>query len=270
MAALCWSRTSEITDALVELLIRLVLKINTRAERKVEKAIFADLKRVHGKTGILFRVAEAAVEHPDETVWSAVFPVVGEKTLRELVAEAKANESAFRAQVRTVLTGSYSHYYRRMLPTLLGALEFKCNNTAYRPVMDALDVLARYAGVSNRVKHYERADRVPLTGVMPEAWRTAVAGEKGRVDRIGYELCVLAALRDALRRREIYVTGAARWRNPEEDLPTDFEDTRDAHYENLRQPWTRVSSSRGCKTGCVPGCGDCPTRWPRTRPVGSV
>ncbi len=86
LAALCWSRTSEITDALVELLIRLVLKINTRAERKVEKAIFADLKRVHGKTGILFRVAEAAVEHPDETVRSAVFPVVGEKTLRELAA----------------------------------------------------------------------------------------------------------------------------------------------------------------------------------------
>lgn len=39
----------------------------------------------------------------------AVYPVVGEKTLRELVAEAKANESVFRAQVRTVLreqTGS--------------------------------------------------------------------------------------------------------------------------------------------------------------------
>ncbi len=43
------------------------------------------------------------------TVREAVYPVVGEKTLRELVAEAKANESVFRAQVRTVLreqTGS--------------------------------------------------------------------------------------------------------------------------------------------------------------------
>jgi hypothetical protein len=33
LAALCWARTSEIIDALVELLIRLVLKINTRAEQ---------------------------------------------------------------------------------------------------------------------------------------------------------------------------------------------------------------------------------------------
>jgi TnpA family transposase len=236
LAALCWARTSEITDALVELLIRLVLKINTRAERKVEKAIYADLKRVHGKTGILFRVAEAAVEHPDETVREAVYPVVGEKTLHQLVAEAKANESAFRAQVRTVLTGSYSHYYRRMLPTLLGALEFKCNNTAYRPVMDAVDLLGRYAAVPNRIKHYERADRVPITGVVPQAWRDAVVNDKGRVERVAYELCVLVALREALRRREIYVAGAARWRNPEEDLPADFEDNRDVHYNKLRQP----------------------------------
>jgi hypothetical protein len=202
----------------------------------VEKAIFADLKRVHGKTDILFRVAQAAVEHPDETVREAVYPVVGEKTLRQLVAEAKANESAFRAQVRTVLTGSYSHYYRRMLPSLLGALEFKCNNTAYRPVMDAVDLLTHYAAVSNRIKHYERADRIPITGVVPQAWRGAVVDDKGVVERVPYELCVLVALREALRRREIYVAGAARWRNPEEDLPADFEDNRDVHYEKLRQP----------------------------------
>ncbi|HEX4099761.1 MAG TPA: hypothetical protein VHY21_04355, partial [Pseudonocardiaceae bacterium] len=49
-------------------------------------------------------------------------------------------------------------------------------------------------------------------------------------------LCVLVSLVDALRRREIYVAGAARWRNPEEDLPADFEDNRDVHYRDLRQP----------------------------------
>jgi hypothetical protein len=32
-----------------------------------------------------------------------------------------------------------------MLAPLLAALEFKCNNIAYRPVMDAIDLLTRYA-----------------------------------------------------------------------------------------------------------------------------
>jgi hypothetical protein len=57
----------------------------------------------------------------------------------------------------------------------------------------------------------------------------------GVIERASYELCVIVSLKDALRCREIYVAGARRWRNPEEDLPTDFEDNRDVHYENLPQ-----------------------------------
>lgn len=67
LAALCWTRTVEIIDALVELLIALVNKINTSAERRVESELIADLKRVRGKEAILFALAEAAVAHPDET-----------------------------------------------------------------------------------------------------------------------------------------------------------------------------------------------------------
>lgn len=112
LAALCSSRQAEITDALVELLVALVHKINARAERRVEKQLTAELKKVRGKEGILFRLAEAAVGKPDEIVRAALFPVVGEKTLRELVAEAKANEKVFKAKVRTTLRSSYSSYYR--------------------------------------------------------------------------------------------------------------------------------------------------------------
>lgn len=84
LAALCWSRQAEITDALVELLVALVHKINARAERRVEKQLTAELKKVRGKEGILFKLATAAVDKPDEVVRRAVFPVVGEKTLRDL------------------------------------------------------------------------------------------------------------------------------------------------------------------------------------------
>jgi TnpA family transposase len=236
LASLCWLRGSEITDALVDLLIGLVHKINARADRRVERELAEDLRRVRGKETILFRLAEAAVEHPDDTVREALFPVVGEKTLRELVREAKANERVFQARVRTVLRGSYSSYYRRMLPPLLAALRFRCDNTAYRPVMHALDLLARHAAVDGKVRFFADTAAVPLDGVVPRAWRAAVVDERGRVERIPYELCVLVALRDALRRREIYVDGANRWRNPDDDLPGDFETTREVHYGAIRQP----------------------------------
>jgi hypothetical protein len=192
--------------------------------------------KVHGKTTKLFRIAEASIARPDETVRKVVYPVVDEVTLRRLVAEAKADEKAFKARVRMVLTSSYSGYYRRMLPQLLAALDFKCNNTTYRPVMDALDLLHTYAGVPSKVKHYAAVDRVPIKGVVPDGWVEAIADPEGLVERVPYELCALVSLVEALRRREIYVAGAARWRNPEEDLPADFEDNRDVHYRDLRQP----------------------------------
>ncbi|MEV5441003.1 hypothetical protein AB0N23_00340 [Streptomyces sp. NPDC052644] len=83
LATLCHVRQTEITDSLVDLFIQLVLKINTRAERKVEKELGAELKKVRGKEAMLLRVAEAALSEPSGTVRRVIFPVVGgEKTRR--------------------------------------------------------------------------------------------------------------------------------------------------------------------------------------------
>ena len=240
LAALCWTRRAEITDALVDLLLALVLEINTRADRRVERELTEDLRRVHGKERILFRLAEAAVDRPDDTVRAALFPVVEEGTLRDLVKEAKAHHRAYQARVRSVLRLSYTHHHRRMLPPLLAALRFRSNNTAYRPVADALEVLASYAEIDSKARFFAAgeiaAGRVPVEGVVPKAWRETVVDDQDRVERIPYELCALVALRDPVRRREVYVDGGRRWRNPEDDLPGDFEDTREVHYAALRQP----------------------------------
>jgi len=171
----------------------------------------------------------------------------GVMTLEALAKELKATERAVAERIRYQLRGSYSHYYRRMLAPLLAALEFRCNNSAYRPVMDAIDLLSRYAGVSSDQKYYARQENVPVDGVVPRAWRDGVVDEAGRVERIPYELCVLIALREALRRREIYVQGAGRWKDPDEDLPGDFEDNRDVHYAALAKPLDAADFTAGLK-----------------------
>ena len=236
VAALCSTRHTEITDALVDLLLGLIHKINTHADRRVERELIVDLRRVRGKDQILFRVAEVAVEHPDDTIRDALYPVVDERTLRDLVREARAEGQLFNDRVRTVLRSSYSSHYRRMLPPLLNALSFRSNNTAYRPVLDAIDLLKRYASRTGKARYYETTDTVPIDGVVPKSWRAAVIDDGGRVERIPYELCVLVVLRDAIRRREVFINDARRWRDPDQDLPADFEATKDVHYESLRQP----------------------------------
>lgn len=198
---------------------------------------------VSGECDAVVFVAEDDVDDV-AVVAGFVFPAVGEQTLKNLVAEAKATESRRRARVRTVLTGSYSHHYRVMLPNLLDALEFRCNNTAYRPVMEAVELLHRYKDRDGRFTHYERAERVPLDGVVKAEWRGAVVDDRGRVERVSYELCVLGALRDAVRRREIWAAGAKVWRDPEADLPVDFDLHRDMHYTAIARP-TRPDRVRG-------------------------
>lgn len=238
LAALCWVRQAEITDDLVGLLVDLVHKINARAERRVEKELLGEMTAVPGKKGIFLKMVNAVLEHPDEPVREAVWPVVpgGEKTLRKLVKELLAGSRVVRERVQYQLRGSYTHHYRRMLAPVLQALDFQCNNTAYRPVMDAVELLGSYAAVDSKVKVYEPDDRPPIEGVVPKAWRDAVTDAHGQVERTSYELCVLIALREALRRREIWVRGAGRWRDPEEDLPSNFEDNRDVHYAALGKP----------------------------------
>ncbi|MFE4369670.1 hypothetical protein ACFRMN_15845 [Streptomyces sp. NPDC056835] len=73
-----------------------------------------------------------------------IHPVAGETTLKAPAAEAAANEARYRARVRTVLRSSHSNHWRRTLSPLLNALELKYNNTAHRPVMDAIDLIERY------------------------------------------------------------------------------------------------------------------------------
>ncbi|MET7696479.1 Tn3 family transposase [Streptomyces sp. NPDC005485] len=57
-----------------------------------------------------------------------------------------------------------------------------------------------------------------------------------RIMRTVYEACVFQALRERLRCKEIWVTGADNWRNPDDDLPDDFEVRRAEYYEKLNKP----------------------------------
>jgi hypothetical protein len=68
LAALAYQRSREVTDGLVDLLIQVIHTIGVRAEKRVEKELLNDLRRVTGKTGMLLRIAGASVERPDGRV----------------------------------------------------------------------------------------------------------------------------------------------------------------------------------------------------------
>jgi TnpA family transposase len=237
-AAYCWQRRRQVIDGLVDLLIQTVHRIGVRAENKVERQLLDDFRRVRGKATVLFKLAEAAIEHPEGVVQEVLFPVVGEQTLRDLVKEYKSNGPQFNTVVHTVMRASYSNHYRRALPKLLNTLFLRCNNDAYRPVMRALEIVQ--SGRGERTQYHPVTDDLPVDGVIKSKWLDIVieTDAKGnrRINRINYEICVLQALRDGLRSKEIWVDGADRYRNPDEDLPGDFRENREHYYQALNLP----------------------------------
>jgi hypothetical protein len=105
-------------------------------------------------------------------------------------------------------------------------------------VIRALQLVKDY--VHSPRQYYPDHESVPIKEVVAPKWREFVVEEEddgtSRVNRLNYEVCTLQALREKVRVREIWIEGANRYRDPDNDLPTDFTQKRATYYEALHQP----------------------------------
>ena len=237
-ALFCFRRRQEIIDGLVDLLSQIIHRISARADSRVEKALLHDLRTVKGKHGLLYKMAQASVEQPEGSVRDVIYPVVSEQTLHDLMREFKAQGQAYYREVHNVIRASYGGHYRRMLPHLLEALEFCSNNELHRPVVEAIEFLKDTS--TNKQRYLIIDDDVKIDGIISHKWKDIVVEKSDdgtkKIARINYEICSLQSLREGLKCKEIWVNGADRYRNPDEDLPADFSLNRTQHYDALNQP----------------------------------
>lgn len=221
-------RKSQLIDGLTDLLVEVVHRLGTRSRRKVIQGIAANIGAVHGKERLLVDIATAALDHPEGRIADVIFPIAGAAKLQAVIEEHR-RKGTLDTRIQQVMRGSYARHYRRMLPPLLEALQFRSNNTMWHPILTALDLIIRFAQGGRRV--VTEQDIPP--GVLSEKWRSAVIDAYGRVNVVSFELCVLTQLRERIRAKEIWMVGADRYRNPDDDLPSDFCARRDVYYADL-------------------------------------
>ncbi|WP_232835837.1 hypothetical protein [Actinocorallia populi] len=203
----------------------------------------AELNRVSGKENILFKMTEAALEAPEFRVEDVIYPAVpgGHKTLVSLLHEYRAKGTSYRQHKQRVFKASYTNHYRTGLIQIIEALEFGSTNTVHAPMMQALALIKRYKSEkSNRINCYELGEAVPIDGIVPpelvDLLYRADSRRRQRILRSVYECGVFQSLREKLRCKEIWVKGAEKWRNPDDDLPQDYEARRAENYAKLRKP----------------------------------
>lgn len=190
-----------------------------------------------GKSNILLELAQTAISNPDGVIKEVVFPIVTEETLQAIIREYKLTGAGYKEQVYMLIRASYSRHYRRILAPILKTLCFRSNNTEHQPVLEALQILKKH--LDSKAPYYPSDQDVPIQGVIKPSWQDIILDtsikydqqdEHERINRINYEIAVLKALRDGLRCKEIWVDGANRYCNPDEDLPIDFETKREEYY----------------------------------------
>jgi TnpA family transposase len=237
LASFCLQRKAEIIDGLIDLLLLVIRRIENTAEKRIGKQVVEEAKqRVDDKPRLLRRVAQVALDHPNKTIRKGIYPVMSREQCQAIVQEEPEVEYHDRVYLR--MRASYRDHYRRMMPGVLSMLEFRSNNESHRPVIEALALIKRYIGTSGT--YYPPEEDPLMEGVVRPMWHDLVHEKdkqgEWRTSRINYELCVLEALRDGLRCRELWVVGADKYRNPEDDLPKDFEEKRQEYYEALSLP----------------------------------
>ena len=201
---------------------------------------------------------------PQGVIEDEIYPKVSQETLQKLVKELKNKGNRwYQSQVNTKVHSLYSHAHRKALLQLLNAFTFKANGTEGRALLDAIAFIQQHQDSTDT--YYPDATLVPTANVIPASWKsmvfetdelpitaTGVVGDHvdtptnnteqkastTKIHRFHYEVAVLESLREKLRCKLIWIEGAYRYRNPDDDLPADWEMCREARYLQLGLPLT--------------------------------
>lgn len=230
----CYTRKEDIIDKTIDMFNRIIRNVIHKSEKRVVKKLINDIKKVYGKDTILFNIAEVCLQQPDGTIRDNIFPIIGQDKLKSIIDEYKKKGPKYQSLLYQQIRSSYASHYRRMIQPLLENVVFRSNNSEYQPILDALKLIKKYFD-SNKI-YFPDNETIPMD-CLPDRWKKRIIDpSSGKIKRICYEVYVLKKLADKIRCREIWIEGSFKHRNPDEDLPDNFEENKEAYFNDLSLP----------------------------------
>jgi hypothetical protein len=291
LAIFCLIKKQHMTDTLIDLLLKLLKRILTKAERSVDKALALDNKRVKGKMGTLLKLAKKSIDNPDGVIKNTIYPDITQERLTEIINDLGEDGQWYRNQIKTKALSLYSHNNRRIVWALMNVLDFDASPSLsnllkiiqfmkklnienseeakvrkerlYAPILlekiispywlpfvsvkidhPTSPSLKATAGKSLESKEdlsslekkpekelSEDTSNSEATTQVPTPVPAKVA-TKVRINWNAFELALFEQLNAELPVKNIWIKHAFRYRNPEEDMPRDFDEKED-YYFNL-------------------------------------
>lgn len=228
LACLLCSRLTEVSDQVVQLFLDIVRKAHRRGEHATESEVIGSVPKFLNNRKLLKKVVRASSDQPDAAIKPQLIAVLGNEVYQSFLDEQDGPSYEL---MRTQNIRKRVSVYRATIDTVLEALDFRANNPKYQPLMDGLELVKHYR--KSRRSHFaeSEAPKAILTGF----WRDVLV-EEGQINKAHFEVCILGKLEKALKSKEVWVQGTHRFRNPDEDLPADWQENRSLYYERRNLP----------------------------------
>lgn len=212
LAALAIEGMATVTDELVDLHDRIMIKLFSAAKNKHQQDFQKQGKAINDKVRLYSQIGRALVEAKEAGLdpYAAIEAVLPWTEFAQSVTEAGqlAQSESFD---HLHLIGEQYSTLRRYTPEFLDVLQLKAAPAA-QSLLDAIEVVRGM----NRTGARKVPDDAPISFIKAR-WKPLVMTDDG-IDRRFYEICVLSELKNSLRSGDIWVRGSRQFRDFDEYL----------------------------------------------------
>ena len=153
-------------------------RLESRSRRQTSSEIVASAQENKNHDQLLYQIAVAALAQPEGTVQEVTStPWPMKRSWRTVVEHLGEGGKSFKERLHAKMRRSYTHYYRRLLPLILKALEFRSDSLNLKPLLAAIELLKASAERPS-AEPYPAALDVPMDGVLSAEWQDSVIGHR--------------------------------------------------------------------------------------------
>jgi TnpA family transposase len=212
LVAITIEGTVMITDELIELHDRIMMKIFGLAKKKHKEEFHSHGKEINDKVMLYSKIGHALMEarRIGQNPFKAIESVLPWEDFTRSVTEADGLAQPESFDHIHLIADQFSTL-RRYTPEFLEVLEFRAAPAA-QCVLDGIDAIKRM----NREGIRKVPEDAPKEFIKPR-WRPLVFREDG-IDHRYYEICALTELKNSLRSGDVWVVGSRQFKDFEEYL----------------------------------------------------
>lgn len=235
LSIFCFIRRRELSDNLLDMLLRLVQKIFKSADNKLKRELSAmiNIKDSCSNKQVLKLLIDTILSNQDKVIKDVVFEVIPKSQLELIKSNFAGKKISYEDLIYDKARRSYIHHYRAFLKPVLELLDFYPSNEYDKRIIKGIEIVRQH--FDSNIAYYPENNSPPIIGAVKRPHKEYIL-DNSRVNRINYELSLLYHLKDKLKTKEIWIQDSYKYRNPEEDLPSDFADKRAYYYDLIGHP----------------------------------